>query len=304
MRKLKTTLAVVATLALAAIAPVAAQANHVDAPATAASAKCVLVGSTPTVSVDVSFKDFAQGNTGITGTIKEGATTLATVAPFNQTGSFTKNVTFPSTAGPHTFVGSFTWAYKGSNNGAFSVNVTCPAPPTPPSCGTTITCPPNTIIEHTTTVEHTNTVVIEKPVEQSCVSQRTIKWLIRPNYPGSTNRAGRDVVGIDRTQKGPVFRGVSAGSGIYTGFDADGKVIVTSVHKVKSGKNKGRYQAVIHAEGHRFTGFNNSIRATVWLKLKGVKPSYRTSYFADLCRNIAGNPNDQRSRAPEIASGS
>jgi len=141
----------------------------------------------------------------------------------------------------------------------------------------------------------------------TCTSNRIIKWTIRAKYPGSRNDDGKPVVGIDRTQKGPSLtlpngQVVSAGRGIYTGFDSDGRVIETSVKLVTKGKLKGRYQATVVARGHKFTGYNNTLRVTVWLKLEGEKHSFRTSYFADVCRAPAGNPNDQRSRSPEIPS--
>ena len=207
--------------------------------------------------------------------------------------------TIPADGQPHTVRAVTTWQADGGGTAQAVKSCVLPVPttppPAPPSCGTTVTCPPPTVIDRTVTIIQR----VEVPAQPAyCTSKRTIRWLIRRNYPGSRNASGRPVLGIDMSKRGPVVNGVSAGRGIYTGFDADGKVIRTQVRKLKTGKNRGRWQATVFASGHRFTGLNNALRVTVWLKTRAG--TFRTSYFADTCRQIAGNPNDQRSRSPEI----
>jgi hypothetical protein len=159
----------------------------------------------------------------------------------------------------------------------------CAAPPAPA---------PVTI---TNTIDRTVTIIQQVPAPpQVCTSNRTIKFLVRQRYPGASNAEGNPVLRIDRSKVGKV-NGKIVGRGVYTGLDADGKVIRTTYRVLRS----GRIQVTIEAAGHRFNPYANDLRTTVWLDTGAH--TYRTLYVSATCRSTQGNPNDQRARTVNIS---
>jgi hypothetical protein len=105
--------------------PAAAQAHHVDS---TSYASCELVNGVPTVTFEVEFKGFGDGDKPVSGTVELDGTSY-TFSELTWDGEdFTLLWTKATTGGPHTLVGDFTWATQGGNNGYTSTTVTCPAP--------------------------------------------------------------------------------------------------------------------------------------------------------------------------------
>ena len=131
-RRLRIPLAVVCgMLAVLVVAPVAS-ANHVST--TSSSASCTLVDNVPTVSFSIAFEDFIDATKPVSGSVAIDGTTVKTYSDVTWTGPnhvLTDQVA--TTAGPHSFVATFTWPQMDSNNGQFSTVVECPAPVAPPA---------------------------------------------------------------------------------------------------------------------------------------------------------------------------
>src|SRR4051794_26105197 len=75
--------AVVATMAVALLAPAAAEAHHVAN----GSAVCTLVGSVPTIKAQASFVSFASYNKPVAGELHVDGKTVATISGFTFAGS-------------------------------------------------------------------------------------------------------------------------------------------------------------------------------------------------------------------------
>lgn len=220
-------------------------------------------------------------------------------APSSGKGSFTgssgtvdKTFTVPADGQAHAVVAVATWQQDGGSSARVASSCTLPAPPAPPTCGTTLTCPPPTIITNTVTIDRTVTIIQQVPAAL-CTSDRTIRSLVRVRYPGAANDEGFRVLGIDRRALGPITNG-SRPRGAWTGLDADGHVIPTGAVV----RADGRIQLTIVPKGLHFSGFNNDLRTTV--NIRTSRGTYRVIYRSAVCRSQQGNPNDQTSRAPVI----
>jgi hypothetical protein len=124
--------AVLATAAIAGVAPAAAQAHHVAG----GGAQCTMVGNVPTIKAWATFEGFKDYNKPIDGALKVDATTVETIDGFTFAGlgGTWNSAQHAVTPGHHHISGAFWWPHQDGKNGKFAADVTCPAPrpaPTP-----------------------------------------------------------------------------------------------------------------------------------------------------------------------------
>lgn len=146
----------------------------------------------------------------------------------------------------------------------------------------------------------TRTEVVTVIQERQCVSQRLQRPLLRRRYPGVSNNQGFRVVGID-TNKTKTVAGVLE-RGVWTGMDTLGNNIATD-YTLERIDGAQRIRLWIDTRGRTFTGFDNDLRTTVWLRVRldnGSLASRRVIYKSAVCRSEQGNPNDENARSPEI----
>lgn len=122
---------VLATAAIAAVAPAVAQAHHVAG----GGAQCTLVGSVPTITAWATFEGFQQSNKPIDGAFKVDGATVETIDGFTFTGlsGAWQSAEHRATPGHHHISGAFWWPKQDGKNGNFEADVTCPTPPRAPA---------------------------------------------------------------------------------------------------------------------------------------------------------------------------
>jgi len=123
--------AVLATTAIAAVAPAAAEAHHVAG----GSAQCTLVDNVPTITASADFVGFQEYNKPIDGQLQIDGADVEAIDGFRFAGlnGTWNSVPHAGKAGAHHVSGSFWWPHQDGRNGRFEADVVCPAPKvTPP----------------------------------------------------------------------------------------------------------------------------------------------------------------------------
>jgi hypothetical protein len=123
--------AVLATAAIAATAPAAAEAHHVAG----GSAQCALVDNVPTITASADFVGFQEYNKPIDGQLRIDGAVVEAIDDFRFAGlnGTWKSAPHAVEAGGHHVSGALWWPHQDGRNGRFEADVVCPAPEvTPP----------------------------------------------------------------------------------------------------------------------------------------------------------------------------
>jgi hypothetical protein len=153
-------------------------------------------------------------------------------------------------------------------------------------------------------VTRTETVTVIQ--ERRCVSARLQRPVLRYRYPGVRNSQGFRVIGVD-TSKTKTILGV-VHRGAWTGMDSrpaelGGPQVIPTDTTLEQINGRERVRLWIDTRMRYFTGFDNELRTTVWLRVRmdsGTVTSRRVIYRSAVCRSEQGNPNDENARSPEI----
>lgn len=232
----------------------------------------------------------------------DGVRVYGNFTPISIRGKAVVQFQVPADGRQHTVEAKTEWTADGGGRAVRTASCTLPVNTPIPPCPVCVQCPPGPAGPQgppgiTTVITRTEIVIQER----QCVSRRLQRATLRKRYPGFQNQQGFTVVGIDNS-KTKMIAGVLE-RGVWTGMDALGNNIATDWSWTRDAAGDRRVRLWIDTRGRTFTGLDNELRTTVWLRVRldnGRLASRRVIYRSAVCRSEQGNPNDENARSPEI----